>query len=301
MAVVVAGPWYSKNTGKAIQFARFSSRYNQAAEGRTDRVATQTRLLTMAGDLAGWPLIATAAGATIVFMVTSLRKPTRVANASGNHVGPHVHFSRMAWLGYGSAAFVLLYPTYFDTRFLLPIWPVLAVDVGRRLTGMLADFHVTPRIILGGGLAASVVAACALVACAPTTRTYWNTAALIDDLVLRYQVSNLGNVGNCAAWNVCKTGLINELRDNPGNCFVLHDLTKLAPEQVRQRLARFDAVVVLGRASLPESTFLAAPGLNRSYADITETLKADAAFSLIAPPPCGGLPELSVYVKGRSR
>ena len=110
----------------------------------------------------------------------------------------------MVWLGFASTALILLYPTYFDTRFLLPIWPALAVDLGHRLSDMLAHFRVLPRIMLGGGLATGVVAACRAVIHAPTISTYWNTAALIDDLVLRYQVSNIGNVGNCTGGTSAK-------------------------------------------------------------------------------------------------
>ena len=73
-------------------------------------------------------------------------------------------------------------------------------------------------------LCASAVA----VAREPLFPTYWKTTGLIDELVDRFGVSNLVNVGNCAAWNVCKTGLMNELRHDPGSCFVLHDLTKAA-------------------------------------------------------------------------
>ena len=90
-----------------------------------------------------------------------------------------------------------------------------------------------------------------VVAQTPAITTYWNTAALIDELVREYGISTLGNVGNCAEWNVCKTGLINELRDQPANCFVLHDLTKLNADDALRHLAQFDAVVVLGQPMCP--------------------------------------------------
>ncbi len=64
-------------------------------------------------------------------------------------------------------------------------------------------------------------------------------------------MTTLANVGNIADWNVCKTGLINELRDQAGNCFVLHDLSAESAEGWHARLARFDAVVVLEPEAFP--------------------------------------------------
>ena len=43
----------------------------------------------------------------------------------------------------------------------------------------------------------------------------WGAKRLIDDLVAHHQVAMIGNVGNCGDWNVCKTGLVNELRATP--------------------------------------------------------------------------------------
>ena len=114
---------------------------------------------------------------------------------------------------------------------------------------MLPRFHLIATNHSWRGPGRRVVSAAFSVARAPAITTYWNTAALIDDLVREYGISTLGNVGNCAEWNVCKTGLTNELRDQPASCFVLHDLTKLRPDDARRHLAQFDAVVVLGPAA----------------------------------------------------
>ena len=132
----------------------------------------------------------------------------------------------MAWLGAGIAAAVLLYPAYFDTRFLLPIWPVLAVAIGECLHRSAIRLAAIPKTLVGLGFAGSLLLALLTVVREPSFTTYWETTGMIDELVERYGVSNLLNVGNCAAWNVCKTGLMNELRDDPGSCFVLHDLTQ---------------------------------------------------------------------------
>ena len=342
VCAAVAGPWYAANAGRAIQFARFSSRYNETVEGRLDRDPRPLRLVKMTRDLAGWPLTATLACGTLWFMVSTahgfnkkgsgtvagtagrvLCTTVGFKKGSGTVAGtagrvlrttvpdpflnpflnpePSTTFSRMAWLGALIAAGILLYPGYFDTRFLLPIWPVIAVDLGRRCSVMLPRLERVPRIILAGGLTASLIAACIAVVRVPTIPTYWKTSDLIDALVREHGISNLGNLGNCAEWNVCKTGLINELRDQPASCFVLHDLSRSQPEVARRRLARFDAVVVLGEDHLRASSPAWAPGLNRSYAAIAQALAQDPAFVRVMLPRAPGLPQLSVYLRSHSR
>ena len=298
IGLVIAGPWYALNAVKALKFAIFSSQYDQVAGDRSDRVPTGKRVTSMVGELAGWPLTATFASATLFGSVLALRKSSRFSDHVIERSDTQAHLARMAWLGAGTGAAVLLFPSYFDPRFLLPIWPVVAIELGRRFDFMMTSFHAFPRCLVSGGLAASVLLACAAVVRQPSTPTYWQTASLIDHLVSQYGVATLGNVGNCIEWNVCKTGLINELRDKPADCFVLHDLTKLPPERVRQVLTRFDAVVVLRRTDLPERLFDFSAGLNRSYGAVVENVTQDPQFVLIPTPPGGGLPHLSVYVKG---
>jgi hypothetical protein len=298
----VAAPWYAFNAGKAVKFAQFSSKYNVIAEGRAQSVSVARRLVLMTADLPGWPVAVTLTCASLYLVASVRRRGLRDENGP---VGPkptslQARFSGMAWLGAGTAAAILLGPSYFDTRFLLPIWPVLAVDLGRRLSVSFPRLSLIPQFLLVAGLAAGVVNAASVVAQTPAITTYWNTTALIDDLVRKYGIHTLGNVGNCAEWNVCKTGLLNELRDQPADCFVLHDLSKLQTDLAKGHLAQFDAVVVLGRQLLPESKLQQAPGLNRSYGALTEVLAQDPRFFRVAVPQ-PGLPDLSVYIRHGTR
>ncbi len=131
----------------------------------------------------------------------------------------------------------------------------------------------------------------------PSFTTYWQTPGMIDDLVKRYGVSNLLNVGNCAAWNVCKTGLMNELRDDPGSCFVLHDLTRATEARAERLLEQADGVVVLGRSDLPDHVVQLAPGLNRRYSALVEELASRPDFRQVGLPAREGLPEVLVFVR----
>jgi hypothetical protein len=301
IAATIAGPWYALNAGQAVAFARFSSNYSQIAESRATSISPGERLVLFANDIVGWPLAATLCGGALLGAVLVFRHRHR-GNPDLDVMGltdRQAQFSMMAWLGAGTATAVLLYPTYFDPRFLMPIWPVLAVDLGSRFSRASPRFPLVPRIVLCAGLAASVTSAALLVVQTPRLTTYWNTAALLDDLVRKYGTYTLGNVGNCPDWNVCKTGLINELRDQPATCFVLHDLTKLAGPEALRHLHQFDAIVVLGQDHLPESLRMRTPGLNRSYDVLARAVADDPMFARVTTPTIEGLPELRLYIQKR--
>ncbi len=227
---------FQECAGRRSSLRYFPRRYNEVASG-SDGVPTARRAADMASDLAGWPLAGTVACSALAGAFWGRKKSREIDENSDRQVFARVWFTRMAWLGAGIAAAVLLIPAYFDTRFLLPIWPVLAVAIGASVHSQLFRLPVIPKTLLGLGLAGSLLFAFSSVAREPSFATYWETTRLIDHLVGRYGVSNLVNVGNCAAWNVCKTGLMNELRADPGSCFVLHDLTR-ATDGRAERLAR---------------------------------------------------------------
>jgi hypothetical protein len=296
VCLAVAGPWYFKNASAAVKFAFFSSKYNEVATGR-DRVPTAQRAAEMARDLAGWPLIITVAASALPAAVLGRRNRREIVEAEDRRAVAQMCFTRMAWSGAGIAALVLLYPAYFDTRFLLPVWPVLAVAIGSRVAGRLIRLPAIPKAVIGLGFAASMLLAASSVAREPLFPTYWKTSRLIDDLVNRYGVTNLLNVGNCPAWNVCKTGLMNELREDPGSCFVLHDLTRASEARAQQLLKQANGVVILGRSNLPNAVMQAAPGLNRGYDAVVENLGRDPTFRRVQVSATSDMPELLVFVR----
>ncbi|HWT78915.1 MAG TPA: hypothetical protein VN648_08930, partial [Candidatus Methylomirabilis sp.] len=94
---------------------------------------------------------------------------------------------------------------------------------------------------------------------------------------------------------------INELRDDPGDCFVLHDLSAESAEGLRARLPRFDAVLVLETAAFPSGLLAAAPGLNRAYPSIFSTIAADSGWVRLDGLPLEGLPPLTIHVRRPER
>ena len=197
-----------------------------------------------------------------------------------------------------SGTAILLIPAYFDPRFLLPIWPGLAVVLGGRLGRLISGGAPAPAAVACGLLGLGLVLSAGRLAREGETTTYWATARLIDRLVAEHRVATIGNVGNSADWNVCKTGLVNELRPTPADCFVLHDLSRDEPAVLERRLARLDAVVVLDRSGLTPGLLEAAPGLNRAYHAIDAALGQTPRLRRVEVD-LAGLPPLSVYVRRR--
>jgi hypothetical protein len=288
---VIAGPWYLWNGGHAVGFALFSSRYNLVAEGRGDITPALDRITALIDQLVGWPLFVV----LLVAAATSLRRQV----GGGERVAPAAtDFVALTMAGTLSGAVILLIPAYFDPRFLLPIWPSLAVCLGGWLGGPSGREGPARAVLTSALLGACLVASAGRLAREGRTTTYWEARRLIDDLVAHHRAATIGNVGDCGDWNVCKTGLINELRATPTDCFVLHDLSKDRPGDLERRVGKLDALVVLDRAGLPPSLLSAAPGLNRAYGSIDEVLRKDSRFRRIELD-LAGLPPLSVYVRRR--
>src|SRR5271166_6406321 len=260
MCLAVAGPWYACNARVAVRFGTFSARYNLLAEGQSRIVSPRDRLGRILSDLPGWPLIVMLGVVGFGISVRRGSNPTLETAERAALCSTPARFRVLVVASTLAAAGALMIPAYFDTRFLLPLWPSIAGVVGE-----------------------------------PASTTCWAARGLIDQIVSRYGVATLANVGNVADWNVCKTGLINELRDDPSNCFVLHDLSAESAEGLRTRLPRFDAVVVLETAAFPSGFLAAVPGLNRAYPSIFSTIEADSAWVRLDGLPLEGLPPLTIY------
>ncbi len=298
--LAVAGPWYLCNARAAVQFGAFSARYNLVAEGQSHIVPVWQRLWQILTDLPGWPVVATLglAGFAISFRRPSLFRST-VATTTAQGTMTASRFRLMTLASILVAAGALMLPAYFDTRFLLPLWPSMAVALGGVLAEVFRGVSFRPRAAMAAALAGSLAASTLAVVSEPACSTCWTARGLIDQIVSRHGVANLANVGNIADWNVCKTGLINELRKNPGDCFVLHDLSAESAEGLRARLPRFDAVVVLKTSAFPPGFLDAAPGLNRAYPSIFATIEADPAWQRLDDMVLDGMPPLSIYVRDR--
>ncbi len=285
VALALAGPWYARNARPAVEFGAFSARHNLVTGAAV--TPRSQRPWALAREVAGpVGLLALA----IAGVGLARRGATPISDEARS-------FLALAGLGAGSAAIVLIGPSYFDPRFLAPTWPVAAVAVGIGLA-RLAESLQRPRAIVsvaGLLLAAGVGWSGSRMIAEPSWPTAWGAGELIDELVAGHGVRHLGNVGNGPGWNVCKTGLINELRDDPAACFVLHDLSRADDRELAGRLGRFDAVVVLDPWAHPPGWLASSPGLNSAYPRIGPALTA-AGFVPIAPR-TAGLPPLTVFVR----
>jgi 4-amino-4-deoxy-L-arabinose transferase-like glycosyltransferase len=284
---LIAGPWYARNGAEAVRFARFSARYHQVAEGRDTGTPRLERLEAMALGVAGGPALA----AGMLAALATRRRPrpgTPPRQAPG--------FATLALLGASGGLALLLVTPYFAPRFLLPIWPALAVVLGGALAAPAG--RPLPRPALAGGLLAlGVLLSARSLAGEARQRTYWDARALLDALATRQGATTLANVGNGPDWNVCKTGLINELRGRPSDLFVLHDLSRGSADERARRLGRLDAVAILDASALPRAVVAGAPGLNRAHAETAAALASDPRFVRVTDLPTAGLPPLAIYVR----
>jgi 4-amino-4-deoxy-L-arabinose transferase-like glycosyltransferase len=297
---IITAPWYMKNISSAVQFASFSASYNLVAEGRTHITPVADRLALILAQIPGWPLAAVL-GVAGCFTSRGWRRihENRLEGQSGTDAEPF-HYCVMTLASVFMATTVLMFPPYFDTRFLLPLWPALVVVLSGGAARAFAGAARKPRLAMGAGLiAACLISAVGLVR-SHVTATSWDAAALIDELVSRHSISTLANLGNTESWNVCKTGLINELRKTPGDCFVLHDLSAETIEGLRKRLPRFDALVVLDKSAIPADFLTAAPVLNRAYTQISDQILTGAGMVRASGLPLDGLPLMTVYLRSRN-
>jgi hypothetical protein len=300
MSVLIAGPWYGRNAVATIRFASYSSRFSELAEGRSDVVSTTGRLVGLAADLPGWPLVCGLLLVCSTAWIGIQRSASLPVDSAplANSIAQRFEVLAAASALVGTG--ILLVPAYFDSRFLLPLWPSLSVGLGGRFASVLIRLGTLPRLTMYAGLAGCLAASAISFWREPLTTTPWAAAALIDRLVREHGIKTLANVGNLESWNVCKTGLINELREHPEECFVLDDLSAEAPEGLRSRIPRFDAVVVLDPAAFPTGALAAAPRLNRACGTIMEIIRSDPALERVAGLDPNGLPPLAVFVRRRA-
>jgi hypothetical protein len=293
---IIAGPWYARNAAATIQFARFSAQFDRARTGGQgpSQSPRWTRPVEQMERVAGWPVVL----ALPIALVGWRRRGPSLAGA--DHDAEAVEFTRVTQAGLAAGSVMLLVPSYHDVRFLLPIWPSVAIVLAIGWTRAVALVSGAYRSILVAGLASGLTVAVAFghvqMRGQQGTRTYWAAARMIDHMVETYHVKVLGNLGNGADWNVCKTCLINETRDRPGTCIVQHDLSKLDPGPFAQLAGRLDAVVVLDRSAIDPAYLTAAPAMNRGHASLPllETAEWSEATDL---PAIDGLPPLRVFVR----
>jgi 4-amino-4-deoxy-L-arabinose transferase-like glycosyltransferase len=170
--LVVAGPWYARNAPAAVQFGAFSARYNLLAEGQSQIVPTGDRLIRILGDLPGWPLLVTLGAVGFAVSVRQSEPSFETAETDGPCT-PSARFRVLVVASTLAAAGALMIPAYFDTRFLLPLWPSIAVALGGALAREFRTLTFSPRAAIGTAFAASLAASIVWTVGEPASTTYW--------------------------------------------------------------------------------------------------------------------------------
>ena len=285
--LAIAAPWMANNGAAAWRFARHASHFSVEVEGHEAGPPIASRPAAMIGRVVGWP----SAGLVLLLASSSaIRSRRDHNNASFNDP-----FDRIALLAAGGAALALLVPSHFDPRFLVPIWPSVAVSLACQGSREIARRPLTAMAAVTLLSLGMVESARSMLGEEPRT-THWAASALIDDLQRRFGVRLIVNVGDSPDWNVCKTGLINERRRDPDGCHVLHDLSRLSGTALDDRLRRAEALVVLQPDAIPDQLATSAPGLNRALGTLQGSSALDR-FEVVEFRGGDPLPPMTVLVR----
>jgi 4-amino-4-deoxy-L-arabinose transferase-like glycosyltransferase len=288
---VLDGPWYLKNGKSAVTHATTSSVFNITILG-SETVSRGERLIAMAEGIGGWTL-------TLVLIALGLWNWYRGGRAlwtgpddstgSSFAGGPARSFIKVSASTFALGAIVLLIPTFFDSRFLVPAWSAMTVVLAALLDRFSLEGRrwrrAAPFVLVGAVMASTITA----FVDQHRWVTHWNLEGVIQGLIRQHGVRTLASLGNTGDWNFFKLRLINDLRlarEGPSadpDSLEVFDLALLTPEELERRLERIDALVMLDRSQVPAEFLRFAPLVNRAYADIDPVLGQIAArFTEIA-------------------
>jgi 4-amino-4-deoxy-L-arabinose transferase-like glycosyltransferase len=263
---VLAGPWYLKNGRSAVDHAFFSARFTAFTGGVIK--PTGQRLILLAENVCGWPLFLAiiAVGLWTVFL---RRGSTMLPDGAGRT------FIKVTTIGFALGAAILLRPSYFEARFLLPAWPAMAIVVGAFLQGFIGESRPWRSAVTASVLAISLGWSIASLYGQPRRVTYWNLDGVIQKLVTEHNVTTLGALGDTPDWNIFKVRLINDLTNAEARLgrWEILDLSRGSPDDVKHKLDRIDALAMLERSQISDQCLREAPNLNRNYTIIDEAFR----------------------------
>ena len=211
--VVLAGPWYLKNGKSALAHAVRSSSFNRVVSGGATVPRVQ-RVIELIQSIIGWPLLLALIAVGLWANLTPRGSPA-VPEGPGREFipeGPGREFIKVTASGFVVGAILLLLPDYFETRFLFPAWPAMAIVIA----ALLQEFstqgrpwrRAVPPLVLALALGSSINAECH----EHRWVTYWQLEGVIQKLMRDHGIKSLALLGNTGDWNFFKLRLINDLR-----------------------------------------------------------------------------------------
>jgi hypothetical protein len=302
--VVLDGPWYLKNWKHAVAHASRGPRFNLITGGTT--IPRVQRVIGLAESIVGWPLLL----ALIVVGLWAYLRPREspaMPEGPGSEFVPEGtgrEFIKVTVSGCIVGAILVLLPDYFETRFLFPVWPALAIVIAAVLHEFSARGRpwrrTVPPLVLALALGSSLSTECR----AHGSVTYWQLEGVIQRLMRDHGVKSLALLGNTGDWNFFKLRLINDLRcarENPPehpSKIEISDLGMLSADDVVRTLDHAEAFVMLDRRFITDEVIQSQPLVNRGYSSIDRVLgNPDSPFEEIAADP-EVPPRFHVYVRG---
>jgi hypothetical protein len=291
VVLVVAGPWYARNYQNVLDHARYASQFDELALGKSDESMRILRVPAAAGAIAGWFVVLTAVVAEILIATRKHALPAALPASR--------HLERLALLGLLVSTIVLLFPSYFELRFLLPAWPAVEVVVGGRCCQAVESLGSRGGYLFAGLLALSSIYALVTVdreLVDQRSRTYLDAGAAVAELAKEHGVRSVANLGDAPDWNVFKLRLASRLRPEAAQC-EFRDVSKFSSEELTGSLKETDAIFVLDHDQIPP-LMLQTPAMNRAYDSISAALKSEG-FEPVKLTADLDLPPVIVYVRKR--
>jgi hypothetical protein len=271
VALVIAGPWYARNFASALTHARYSSRFNEYA-GNPTVVPLAEGLTSLVTDVSGL----CSAGAVLVLLAGATARrywgpPSQALAAPAEPLASH--FLWGALLTSVTAAGLFLTLSYYETRFVAPVWPTLAVCLAgavRPIGGRLGFARGAALALIVAGVFVSEWTFRATLAENPWA-TDWACARLLEDLPGDARPLQVGLVGDAPEWNIWKVNLLNETTSRPGDR-KFTNLSRETEASLPTAAANCDVLIVFRRDLIPVANLASSPTFNRTYSSLDRYL-----------------------------
>jgi len=204
-----------------------------------------------------------------------------------------------------SIAFTLAFlcvPSYYETRFLLPLVPTVAVLLAWIVAASVRDSGTAwkwlAHVLVFATLAYSFVWVYRANLHPPVV--YWDAKEILERLAT-YHVKRIGNIGNSADWNCSKLRMIGRTNRASAACEYV-EISRLREDDAARETAACDAVFVLDYEAIPKGYLQYAPGQNRGYTAAVRALKHGFKELPVRELTEGNvLPKMRLFIRNESR
>ncbi len=203
-AALVALPWYLRNWESALHHVHSASTFYEFIG--QEPLSTLERISRVSLDLAGIPLLVFFA--VLILIPGSVQLKLLLSRGQRSTVFLQCTFaSILPILG------MMLMSPYFNSRFMQPAWPLLAVAAGCYSALVWTRMATVIRYCIIGLLVTAIGYSLMTLVTQREEQIPWSLAAALDQISESGAEGIICNVGSTAQWNIYKLRAINETRE----------------------------------------------------------------------------------------